>query len=47
MKFDAKRFIRVIALHGGSLLIANRIDQQHGTRVLISLPIPSEATDAL
>ena len=38
---------RVIALHGGSLLIANRIDQQRGTRVLISLPIPSEATDAL
>ena len=38
---------RVIALHGGSLLMTGRNDQKRGTRALISLPIPSEATDAL
>lgn len=31
---------RVITLHGGSLLIADRTDQKRGARVLISLPIP-------
>lgn len=37
---------RVIALHGGSLLITDRTDQRHGARVLISLPIPPEIPSA-
>ena len=32
---------RMVALHGGSLLIADRTDRKRGARVLISLPIPS------
>lgn len=32
---------RMVTLHGGSLLIADRTDQERGARVLISLPIPS------
>lgn len=36
---------RVVTLHGGSLLIADRTDRQHGARVLISLPIPSVPLD--
>lgn len=36
---------RVISLHGGSLLIADRVDRKRGTRVLISLPILSKPSD--
>lgn len=36
---------RVVSLHGGSLLIADRVDRKRGTRVLISLPILSKPSD--
>ena len=36
---------RVVTLHGGSLLIADRTDRDRGARVLISLPIPSVPLD--